>query len=533
MDRIDYLISQGVPLSPESETKANYRATCLSCGKKKLNIKSDTGAYHCWSCPDVRGSFHGLCKLLGVKPLGTGGGVGMGPPLQTSDDQIQIYQRDENIQSYAAKRGLTVDTLRKARVGVVPETGLPVYPLYWNGKLVGIKYKQHKGARLEGAESPLYTPIPLSEFKVDDPVVVVEGEEDALTLMECGIQAVATLGATKTKGLDHLRQFKKVYLGYDMDPAGEDGATKASDILGRYRCRRIEWPEKDVNDWYQVGATREEIKDCVLNARPYPNDLSFSADEVFDLALHAEREPLHSLGWPRIDSLMGGGYAAGSCIAVHAEAGVGKTTWVLNLIRNQLRIRKDITIGFASLEEHPVKRCTKNLIRLLTGGHEEKKDWARRQLGRLHYYKPKLGGLDELCQWVSAEYAQGTRLIFIDHFHLVVDDEESTQCIKKSISRIVQLTRENQDLTIFLIVQPKNTEPGVPLSFKSMRGGASIGQAIDGVLVVERSGQPNVTRYRIGEKLRSDVVDQSAWMNKKEFLRFDRKTMRMTEVVLA
>ena len=94
-----------------------------------------------------------------------------------------------------------------------------------------------------------------------DQVILVEGQADAITLGQWGVDAVAIAGtswqdqAAKLAGL--REQHEAMYVALDADRAGSeavrgrDGEWPLVNILGSM-AKVIRWPEKDANDWRQA-----------------------------------------------------------------------------------------------------------------------------------------------------------------------------------------------------------------------------------------------------------------------------------------
>jgi len=92
-------------------------------------------------------------------------------------------------------------------------------------------------------------------------IILVEGQADAITLGQWGLDAVAIAGtswqdqAEKLTGL--RKQHEAVYVALDADRAGSEavrgrnGEWPLADILGPI-AKVIRWPEKDANDWRQA-----------------------------------------------------------------------------------------------------------------------------------------------------------------------------------------------------------------------------------------------------------------------------------------
>src|ERR1051325_9904237 len=110
-----------------------------------------------------------------------------------------------------------------------------------------------------------------------------------------------------------------------------------------------------------------------------------------------------------------------------------------------------------------------------------------------------------------------------DHFHyaLLSEDHESTATL---IKRLKALTKE-LDIHLSLIVQPRSLREGESLSLATLRGGATIGQALDNLLILERvKGERNISRLSL------EVARHKLATLGHVFLQYDSETTEFIEV---
>lgn len=101
------------------------------------------------------------------------------------------------------------------------------------------------------------------------------------------------------------------------------------------------------------------------------------------------------------------------------------------------------------------------------------------------------------------------------------EDYESTTAL---IKRLKSLTKE-LDIHLNLIVQPRSLREGEKLSLATLRGGASIGQALDNLLILERvRGQDNISRLSL------EVARHKLCKLGEIYLQYDQETTRFQEV---
>jgi hypothetical protein len=557
MDVIEYLRSQNVAI--HMREKGNLYLDCPTCGKDNLSVSRDNGAWHCWtgSCGQ-KGNFKQLLNLLKIEG---------GPTIsfrhkdekqadkKLTVEQIEALERFKankaEIINWAVSRSLDPTTVLTAGVGYDKEQEAVVYSYKdERGQLIGYKCKNDRGQWTVGKEPLLYA-VDMQDLRKEK-LILVEGEADVLTLKSMGLPAVATLGATKEKGFELLTPVRRIFIGYDMDPAGQAGGQVASEKLGLYKCRHVEWGGKDVNDWVQMGATKNDILECLKNSTKYiEGNTTISAmdavGEYFEQH-EAGMRPRRSWGWPKLDAFTKG-WSGGELIAVHAESNTGKTTWLLNVMRNFAH--QGIACGLVSLEEHPLFEVTPKLYSCVLGKNintyglsRKEAETVKDELKQVRIYKDKCD-LKKILDFArECYYEHDVKCIAIDYFQLLVSDEESTQAVKETIWALKSLTVELPDLMVLLVVQPKQVDQPQDddrnkdgskrrkkkLGGWSMRGGAVINQTIDKCIVISGvKGHPNTTQYEF-TKCRGHLdVDRSQWVNRQMQLEYDHDTMRMIE----
>lgn len=133
-------------------------------------------------------------------------------------------------------------------------------------------------ADLAGERKPYWnaTAIPGS-----GPLVVVEGQADAVTLEQLGIPAVALAGVKpgdteEGRRLLLLLQKHAVTIGLDCDDAGAQGARALAEVLGP-EVHVAHWPEHDVNDWLRsapMTCTARAVEKLVKSAPLYVEQLA-------------------------------------------------------------------------------------------------------------------------------------------------------------------------------------------------------------------------------------------------------------------
>lgn len=556
MDVVNYLRSKSIEFNIKE--KDNVYIECPWCGETNLSISMYSGMWHCWSATCTvekrAGSFKKLLKKYGLNA----DDVVLDfkePPIvdkTLTEEQIKIIEASRlnkaEIIEWAASRGLDGAFCLK-HIGWDLTQHAVVFPFIQGEKLIGAKFKSERGQWVVGEEPKLYV-LDRKDLKRER-IVIVEGEVDALTLKQNNIPCVATLGAAKTKGFDLLASVRTIYIGFDMDPGGDAGSDKAAQLLGTYRCKRVKWGDKDPNDWVQAGADKEALVQAVKTAKSMVSDTS-SVSGLEALNVYFEEhekglKPRRSWGFKRLDSFTKG-LGGGELIGVLAESGTGKTTFILNVIRNH--VAQGINCGFASLEEHPIHEITPKLYSCFLAknisNHGLSRNDAKEVEKEMRMVQLYNKGMDrqKVFDWIrECYYVHGCEMVAVDYFQLMVGDEESVQDIKETIFTFKGLTVEMPGLCIVLIIQPKQKQKArakdgseaksLKLDGADARGGSAINQTVDKMLTIKGvHGHPNLTQFEYTKARGHLNVSKKDWLSKYTQLEYDHETLRMSELAM-
>ena len=106
-----------------------------------------------------------------------------------------------------------------------------------------------------------------------DEVYITEGEIDAMSLHQIGKTNVVSIpnGANDNDAYwqnsePYIKDVKKFFICTDNDEKGDEVAEKIAQRLGRYRCERVIFKNKDANEDLVAGVLEESI----LNTKEYP-----------------------------------------------------------------------------------------------------------------------------------------------------------------------------------------------------------------------------------------------------------------------
>ena len=256
------------------------------------------------------------------------------------------------------ERGFTDATIERARYGFramdaaqATKAGIPegtpghgwiAIPWYLpDGTLAGFKYRAMKATeaalntrfrREKGSPTVLYGAQRLAS-KPASVVTLYEGEFDA----DSGDQIGFPFGLASTGGAGTwqpewtvlLAGVDTILLAYDDDPAGDAGAEKVAEALGRWRCRRIRLPRHDANACIApaTACPLEEVLSAMIQAEPF-RLLSMKSAGDYTGILDLDRGKAMGID-PSVPGLMAilGGLRGAEITLITGETGQGKTTF--------------------------------------------------------------------------------------------------------------------------------------------------------------------------------------------------------------
>ncbi len=357
---------------------------CPQCGptrKKKhvkcLSVNTEKGTWLCHHC-DYRGSLkqgeEGAGRKLYRRPT---------PPTPKADMGALALM--------ALARGLSMDVLTQEgvveAVAYMPQledyVDCVCFPYVKNGHLVNVKYRaiQEKAFRqVGGAEKVLYRQDAL---KGATQAVIVEGEWDALAVVQVGVPTVVSVpdGAPPPTSKQYSAKFTyldqeddpfegitDIVIAVDADAPGQRLEQELARRLGVDRCRRVRWPEgcKDANEVLRdYGADR--LVQCLTNAEPFPvRDVVEMIDlmDELDAMRHGTAPRGISTGWANVDLYYT--IATGQLTVVTGVPSSGKSEWLDALLLNLAR-KYEWRIGICSPENLPVPLHAAKLMEKVTG----------------------------------------------------------------------------------------------------------------------------------------------------------------------
>jgi twinkle protein len=190
-------------------------------------------------------------------------------------DSVKAIQPGSNIHKYLTEtRKLSIEALQAYKLCEGEHYGpAVVFPYYREGQLVQTKHLSL--SRPEGKKqiktSKETMPCLFGWQAIPDnarEIVICEGEIDAVSFWMMGKPALSVPygagGGNKQQWIDlewdNLAQFDTIYLAFDQDEAGQACIPEIMQRLGLNRCRVLDIPAKDVNEWLCIGFTTAEVE---------------------------------------------------------------------------------------------------------------------------------------------------------------------------------------------------------------------------------------------------------------------------------
>jgi hypothetical protein len=230
-----------------SSIDSNNEAHCIcpvhGDSKASLHINMDTGKWHCKACAlgghdiisfyqfmydvDDKDAEEELKAVFGLIPTA-------GDELKKYSDKLM---KDTEALKYLQDRKISIEVLKKYKIGF---DGMRFHiPILDFGNNIRNVRKHLKG-KIEGQEKTISTLKGIGNLRLfpidnvrDKKVYIFEGELDTLCAISQGLNAITVTGGAGSWKLEFNKYFidKEVYICYDVDNTGINGAKKVANIL--------------------------------------------------------------------------------------------------------------------------------------------------------------------------------------------------------------------------------------------------------------------------------------------------------------
>lgn len=474
MSHIEKLTALGIDLR---KLKGNHLdTTCPKCShdrKKKsdpcLSVTIDTGLYNCHHC-NWSGTVQEKTKIEVkeyFKPV--------------FNNRTELSEKEVN---YFFKRSISQDTLLKMKVTsgqeympqVQKQTNTIQFNYFRDGNLVNVKFRD--GAKnfklVKDAELIFYN---LDAIKSSEWCIITEGEIDALSWIESGVNEVvsvpngASKGSQRLEYLDNCYEYfenkKKIYIATDNDEPGRSLRDELARRLGMEKCYWIDFVSvKDSNE-YLIEKGAEGLKNLLPSAKEFSIEGVFTIDDVW-----ADIEDIYNNGLPtgaktgdkQFDAHLG--LMPGELTMVTGIPGHGKSIY-LDQISLKLCLNESARFAICSPESYPTAFYYTRLIKKLVGKKFSKhnislqllaecREWIK---GRYHLIAPPMGyDLDQILEAARLlVLKRGIKYLIIDPWNRIESAKpngyDPGKWVQERLDKIIRFNQTNGVHT-FLVAHP-------------------------------------------------------------------------------
>ena len=320
--------------------------------------------------------------------------------FKRKSDSLKEYTKPEwknntslsdNAIKWFESRGISQKTLVKMKITegkeFMPQTGKNEntiqFNYFINNELINIKYRDgRKNFKLvKGAEKVFYN---IDRTIGHDYIVIVEGEMDALSFVESGIESVVSVpnGATINNTnldyldscIDYFETKEKIILAVDADEAGLALKQELIRRLGAERCFTVEFGvHKDANEFLMENG-RNNLANIISKAKPVPIENVVTLKDIneeLEEFIYEGFKPGYQIGLNNFDSIFS--TYTGQFITVTGVPSSGKSDFVDRMVVGYY-LKYGWKTAFASPENKPTFLHTHKLIRKIGGWMPNKDD---------------------------------------------------------------------------------------------------------------------------------------------------------------
>lgn len=492
----------------ESITKRSKGANmyvCPLCGSGTGNhstgafsIKDGT-SWKCFSCNEGGDIFDLIGKYEGIedhseqlKRAGELFGITIDSYRATAQEDFREYQNQPKTEQYTHKsihtadytqfflkankdiekttyhRGISVETLNRFKIGYVENWRHPKAPNAPASPRLIIPTSKESYLARDTRENIPEEQKPYSKSKVGSihifnakalqtatkPIFIVEGELDALSIIDVGGEAVALGTTTKVKSLLEILKTTKpeqpLIISLDNDEAGEKAYKELSEgIQGLsipfYRLNPA-GEHKDANEALQ--SDREALKQAVEEAEHIQDEAEQAQREAYlststahylqsfiDGIADSVNTPYIPTGFKRLDAVLDGGLYEGLYI-VGAISSLGKTTLITQITDQIAQAGQDVLIF--SLEMARTEIMAKSISRhtlqqVLNNGGDIRNAKTTRGITTGKRYESYSKAERELINGAIVAYSQYANHIYISEGIGDIGAEQIRETVKQHI----------------------------------------------------------------------------------------------------
>lgn len=388
--------------------------------------------------------------------------------IHTTDYTQFFLQANKDIEKTSYHRGLSIETLNRFKIGYVERWRHPKAPNAPDSPRLIIPTSKESYLARDTREHIPEKQKPYSKSKVGSihifnakalqtatkPIFIVEGELDALSIIEVGGEAVALGTTTKVKSLLELLKTKKpeqpLIISLDNDEAGEKAYKELSEGLQGlnipfYRLNPA-GEYKDANEALQ--GNREALRQAVEEAEHIQDEAEQAQREAYlststahylqsfiDGIADSVNTPYIPTGFNKLDAVLDGGLYEGLYI-VGAISSLGKTTLITQIGDQIAQAGQDVLIF--SLEMARAEIMAKSISRhtlqqVLSSGGDIRNAKTTRGITTGKRYENYSKAERDLINGAIVSYSQYANHIYISEGIGDIGAEQIRETIKQHI----------------------------------------------------------------------------------------------------
>lgn len=388
--------------------------------------------------------------------------------IHTADYTQFFLQANKDIEKTDYHRGLSIETLNRFQIGYIanwrhpkapnaPASPRLIIPTSKESYLARDTRKQIPDEQKHYSKSKvgsihIFNTIALQQAR--KPIFIVEGELDALSIIEVGGEAVALGTTTKVRGLLELIKTKKpeqpLIIALDNDEAGEKAYKELSEGLEKLNIIFYKYNPagqyKDANEALQ--GDREALKKAVEEAEHIQNEveeakkeeyLNTSTANYMQSFINGIHESVNTqytpTGFNKLDTVLDGGLYEGLYI-LGAISSLGKTTFIIQMADQIAQAGHDVLIF--SLEMARTEIMAKSISRhtlqqVLTNGGDIRNAKTTRGITTAKRYSNYSTTEAELIIKAMDNYKEYAEHIYISEGIGDIGVEQIRETVKKHI----------------------------------------------------------------------------------------------------
>lgn len=481
--------------------------------EKKFSINLTSGAWQCFhlnNCGE-KGSFYDFQKKLGDKPIPAAKKdmfVQQPKKKNYAKLKIKVEEPTDAVTKYLHSRGFTDATIKHFRIGSQNGDTI-IFPYYRGEELVHVKYRSIKEKKFWASKDTELILFNRDNIERDD-LIIAEGCFDAAALHQYGIEAVSVPNGAASRDWvdsewDYLETFKMIYICFDSDPAGVQGARDLAIRLGEWRCKSVTFPFKDANECLMNSVNSDTMKGCFLNAADFSPETLVSPlyfeEKIQELFAQGKEMFGTKTPWKQVDSILKG-WRDGELTVWSGKSGAGKST-ILNQVFIDLG-EKGVKSCIYSGEMSPERYLRWAVIQYQENDapHPAKIHTALEWMSNKIYILNITSGIEPeklLSDFEFAARRYGVKHFIIDSLmkiHFSAQDEYRQQ--HDFINKVVGFAQKHK-VHIHLVAHPRKTERDDDQPGKvDVKGTSHITDLADNVIVLHRTSQD--TKDKIAKK---------------------------------